>query len=106
VETLRERKPMMETAICRAPGGERPAREEGMGECAEHNALFEARADEEAWGLAHNILRPWLESARYIGSDELTQVLEKAFREVEDNVDVALDNIELAEAALEKEAGA
>ena len=94
--------------VCVVPGCVRPAlpeREGRIGECAEHAALFDARAEEEAWGLAGNILRPWVESARYIGSDELTGVMEKALAEVEDRVNAALDKIERAEAELERQEG-
>ena len=68
-------------ARVRAPGGGGGG---GDGLCAEHSELFEARAAEEAWGPAWNILPPWLESARYIGGDELTQVMEGALAEVEE----------------------
>jgi hypothetical protein len=48
--------------------------------------LFDARADMEAWELAHSILEPWVESTRRIGSDELTQVMEGALEEVNDQI--------------------
>jgi hypothetical protein len=35
-------------------------------------ALYDARADEEAWEFVLEILRPRVESARPIGSEELT----------------------------------
>jgi len=89
-------------AACAVPGCGRSAvpGRECLGECEEHAALFDARAEEEAWGLAGNILRPWVESARYIGSDELTGVMEGALVKVEEAVNAALDEIERAEAAL------
>lgn len=49
-------------------------------------ALYDAQADHEAWGLAHQILGPWVEATRPIGSDELTRVMEKALEEVEGEV--------------------
>ena len=88
-------------AACAVPGCGRPAsRAESVWPCAEHMAVYDARAEEEAWGLAGNILRSWVESTRGIGSDELTEVMEKALGEVEDRVNAALDKIERAEEAL------
>ncbi len=51
----------------------------------EERALFNARADHEAWSWALDILRPWVAAAREIGSPELTQVMEKALAEAEEN---------------------
>ena len=31
--------------------------------------LFDAQADHEAWSLAHEILEPWVETTKAIGSD-------------------------------------
>ena len=50
--------------------------------------------------MAGDILTPWVESARHIGSDELTEVMEGALAEVEERVDAAVDRIERAEEAL------
>ena len=49
----------------------------------EERKLFDAQADHEAWSLAHEILEPWVRTTRPIGSDELTQVMEKALAHVE-----------------------
>ena len=60
-------------------------------------AVWDAKAEEEAWGLAGDILRPWVEAARAIGSPELLAVLEKALKEVEEKVNAALDEMERLE---------
>ncbi len=60
----------------------------------EERALWDARADHEAWCLAHSILEPWVKATRPIGSDELTQVMEKALAEVEGEVNRTLDVLE------------
>ncbi len=83
----------------RERGGEGPIR---PGMAPEQETLWDARAEEEAWGLAWSILYPWVESARYIGSDELTQVMEKALEEVDSRVNAAMDKREKAEAELER----
>ena len=49
----------------------------------EERKLFDAQADHEAWSRAHEILEPWVRTTRPIGSDELTQVMEKALAHVE-----------------------
>jgi len=49
----------------------------------EERKLFDAQADHEAWSLAHEILEPWVRTTRPIGSDELTQVMEKALAPIE-----------------------
>jgi hypothetical protein len=49
----------------------------------EERKLFDAQADHEAWSLAHEILEPWVRTTKPIGSDELTQVMEKALAHVE-----------------------
>lgn len=79
---------------------EETGREHWTPEEREH---WDARAEEEAWGLAWSILYPWVESARYIGSDELTQVMEKALEEVDGRVNAAMDKREKAESALQRE---
>jgi hypothetical protein len=65
-------------------------------------AVYDARADREVWNYAWNLLEPLVDMAREVGHDELTQVMEKALVEVEDNLNVAADNLELAEAALRR----
>jgi hypothetical protein len=66
-------------------------------------ARYDAQADAEAWSLALDILRPWVEAAEPIGSDELTRVMKGALEEAEREMNRAQDNLELAEAALERE---
>lgn len=86
---------------CAVPGCARPAQVgNGLGDCEEHRAEYDARADMEAWGLAWKILGPWVESTREIGSDELTQVMEGALVEVDEAGGRARDELERAEAAL------
>ncbi len=63
----------------------------------EERAHYDARAEVEAWDLARKILGPWVESARYIGSDELTLVMEGALVEVEEAANRAQDELERAE---------
>jgi hypothetical protein len=55
---------------------------------------FDARADHEAWSYAHSLLTPMVELAREIGSDELTQVMEKALAELEGEVNRTVDVLE------------
>ena len=61
---------------------------------AEERKLFDARAEHEAWAHAMSILEPWLRIVREIGTDELTQVMERALREVEREVTRTLDVLE------------
>lgn len=70
----------------------------------EERAHYDARAEIEAWELAEDILEPWVKACGPIGSHELTTVMKKALREVRDNINLAHDNLELAEAALKREA--
>lgn len=63
----------------------------------EERKLFDARADHGAWDHAHSIVEPWIESARAIGHDELTRVMEKALAEVEREVNRTLDVLEAIE---------
>ncbi|MDP9480565.1 MAG: hypothetical protein M3R38_33710 [Actinomycetota bacterium] len=64
-------------------------------------ALYDAQADHEAWSLAHEILEPWVQTTKPIGSDELTRVMEGALSEVEAEIGRTLDVLE----ACRKEAG-
>lgn len=70
--------------------------------CAEHRALWDADAELQAWTFAESILRPWVESTRAIGSDELTYVMEHALQEVEAHIEMARPKVVKAEAALEE----
>jgi len=70
----------------------------------EERRLYDAQADHEAWGLAHEILEPWVRTTEEIGSDELTQVMKKALAEVEKEVGRTLDVLEpLQEEPLQEE---
>lgn len=46
-------------------------------------ALYDARANEEAWDFAVEILEPMMAMVRAIGHDELTRVMEQALGEAE-----------------------
>jgi hypothetical protein len=65
--------------------------------------LYDAKADEEGWSLAHEILEPWVQATRLIGSDELTQVMEKALADVEGEVNRTLDVLEPLQGSLRSE---
>jgi hypothetical protein len=65
-------------------------------------AVYDAQAGSEAWSYAYDLLDPLVDMAREVGHDEFTQVMEKALVEVEDNINVAIDNLELAQAALSR----
>ncbi len=86
--------------ICSVPGCKRPASDDTFG-CKEHVRAFDAQAEEGAWELALNILRPWVEAAEHIGSDELTRVMRGALAEAEREYNLALTECEEADAALE-----
>ncbi len=60
----------------------------------EERALWDARADHEAWSFAQEILEPWVQATRAIGHDELVRVMEKALTEVEGEVNRTLDVLE------------
>jgi hypothetical protein len=45
----------------------------------------------EAWEFAYDVLAPWVESARAIGHDELTEVMERALKECQDVVNSAIE---------------
>src|SRR5215218_10310773 len=63
-------------------------------------ARYDAQAEVEAWELALSILTPWVESARPIGSDELTRVMEEALEKAEGELRRARREWKEAEAAL------
>lgn len=95
------------TETCTVPGCWRPeAGGDAPGWCAEHVAVFDAQSEHEAWEWAREILEPWVETTRNIGSDELTKAMEIALGHVEDRVTIVLEKRETARAALEKEPGA
>ncbi|MDP8948684.1 MAG: hypothetical protein M3N00_00335 [Actinomycetota bacterium] len=95
---VEERRVAKESGICSVPGCGRLAVHDLFG-CAEHRALYDAKAEEEAWDLAIGILRPWVETTRRMGSSELTEVMERALEDAERHLDRALDELEKAEAA-------
>jgi hypothetical protein len=66
-----------------------------------HVAAFDARAEVEAWQFAESVLAPLVESARAIGSDELTRVMAGALSEVERQAGRHRGELERAMAALE-----
>jgi len=49
----------------------------------EERAHYDARANEEAWSFAVEILEPMMALVRAIGHDELTRVMEQALGEAE-----------------------
>jgi hypothetical protein len=85
--------------ICAMPGCKRPAVNHPFG-CREHVRVFDAQAEVEAWELALKILKPWVESARPIGSDELTRVMREAQEKAEWELRGARRELKEAEAAL------
>jgi hypothetical protein len=60
----------------------------------EDRAVWDAKAEEEAWQFALEVLEPWVEAARAIGHPELTRVMEAALAEVEGKVDRARSVLE------------
>jgi len=88
-----------ELGICSVPGCKRPAHDDTFG-CKEHVRAFDAQAETEAWDLALDILRPWVQATEPIGSDELTRVMKGALEEAEREYGRALDELEAADAAL------
>ncbi|MEJ7816593.1 MAG: hypothetical protein WKF53_15590 [Rubrobacter sp.] len=65
----------------------------------QERAHYDARAREEAWGYAESILRPWVEAAQAIGSDELTRVMEAALEKTQWEFFRALDEQKAAKKA-------
>ena len=64
----------------------------------EERALYDARSEEaEAWGLAWRILEPWVRSAEYIGSPELSGVMQETLGQVDENLDRARRELERLE---------
>ncbi len=63
----------------------------------EERALWDAQAEEQAWRLALDILKPWAESTERIGSPELERLMEKAVEKGEREHKRALDELEQAE---------
>ncbi len=88
-----------ELGLCPVPGCTRPGLDGTFG-CKEHRRAYDAQADEEAWSLAISILRPWVDSARPIGSDELLEVMEEAEASAVRKLEEARAEREAAEAAL------
>ena len=69
----------------------------------EERALYDARAHEEAWGFALEILEPWMEITRLIGSEELTRVMKTAQDEAASELNRALDALEALQGAAKTE---
>ena len=67
--------------------------------CREHWACSHASSVAEAWEQALNILKPWVESTRAIGSDKLCDVMERALMEAEAEANLARAELERAETA-------
>jgi hypothetical protein len=65
--------------------------------CQEHWAAVHASSVAEAWELALSILRPWVESTRAIGCNELTEVMERALAETETTTELAREELKKAE---------
>ncbi len=86
--------------LCPVPGCERPGLDNTFG-CKEHLRAYDAQAEEDAWSLAISILRPWVDSARPIGSDELLEVMEAAEASAVRKLEEARAERAEAEAALE-----
>ncbi len=60
----------------------------------EERDRYDARADHEAWEYAWSVLHPLVQATREIGSNELTQVMEKVLAEVEREANRTLDLLE------------
>lgn len=65
--------------------------EADSGMTPEERVLYDAQADREAWCFAKEILDPLVKVAHLVGSDELTQVMEKARDEAEAEVERTMD---------------
>lgn len=88
--------------LCQLRGCDRavPEEQQAFHICGPHRKLFDAQAALEAWGLAESILRPWVESTKAIGSDELTLVMDNALCETEAAISARQAEIERLEAKL------
>ncbi len=60
----------------------------------EERARYDARANEEAWNFAVEILEPMMALVRAIGHDELTLAMEKALGEAEAERALAMNALE------------
>jgi len=89
-------------SLCHFPNCERLVDPESgpLGVCRGHGAVMAAAAEYEAWSYAHSILKPWVESARAIGHDELTGVIERALVETETEAELAQEELKRAEVVL------
>jgi hypothetical protein len=85
---------------CPIPGCDRPVEDSSFPGCKEHRRAYDAQALTDAWDFVLTILGPWVETARPIGSDELTRTMEGALAEAEREYNRAQDELEAAEAAL------
>jgi len=83
------------------PGCERlTGSEERNTPCPEHQELWESQAENEDLGYAWSILVPWVEAARAVGNQSLTEVMESALEELNEKSWRAQEQLEEAEAAL------
>jgi hypothetical protein len=93
-----------EEVPCHFRGCERPAAPEAVGALEvrrEHWAAMDASSEVEAWGVALDVLKPWVQTTEAIGfDDKLAEVMERALAEAEAAADLARDELERAEAAL------
>lgn len=85
---------------CQVSECERPAEESDFSICAEHRAEWKAMSEKDGWGLALKVLRPWVEAAHPIGSDELSSVMDRALEDAETHYAAATADLEQARAAL------
>ncbi len=68
----------------------------------EQRRLYDAQADHEGWEIARQILEPGVQATKVIGSEELTQVMEKALAEAEAEVGRTRDVLDAAQEAFEE----
>ncbi len=68
----------------------------------EERDLYDAKADEEAWSHAIEILEPMTEIARVFGSEELIRVLTHAREEADRELNRALDVLEALQEPLQE----
>jgi hypothetical protein len=90
----------IDRATCSFPGCERPLVAGTLSGCEEHVRAWDAYADVEELQMAHDVLKPWVESARAIGFDVLTEFMEGALYDLEERLKRARAEAERAAAAL------
>ena len=80
----------------------RPATEAEYLMCREHRTLVDADSKHMAWEVAMGVLRPWVEAARAISFDELTELMEEALAKGEKELARAQCKTKEAERAVGK----